>query len=136
MSSIDKVTMSEIQDKVDEVFSGMREARTPEEVVAGLVEISDFIDSQNLTPEQLMELRGIGSTVMEKQDRQKLADQVGVVISFVMSGLIAGCALTAIYLLSASLDVINGMEMAFMALFVLVPFALLLYGSKHWFPTY
>lgn len=132
MNLLDNLTKVKIENKVDLVFKDIRDARTPEEVVPLLIELSDFIDRENLTPEQLEELRGIGARALLKHSRRELLDNAGAVISIVTASMIGGAAITIMYYL-VSLGVTS------MAIFVLVPLAmlpvyLLYYGkTQKWF---
>lgn len=132
MNLLDNLTKSKIESKVDMVFKDLRRAKTPEEVVPLLVELSEFIDRENLTPEQLEELRGIGTRAIARHSRMELLNNLGAVISIVTASMIAGSALTIMYYLYS-------MEVQSMAVVVLVPLALLpiylfYYGkTQKWF---
>lgn len=132
MNLLDNLTKEKIESKVDMVFKDIRTARTPEEVVPLLVELSEFIDRENLTPEQLEELKGIGAKAMARHTRRELLDNVGTVVSIVTASMIAGSAITIMYYLYTL-----GTES--FAIFLLVPLALLpvylfYYGkTQKWF---
>ena len=132
MNLLDNLTKSKIENKVDMVFMDLRNAKSPEEVVPLLIELSEFIDNENLTPEQLEELRGIGTKTMIKHSRMELLNNLGVIISIATASMIAGSAMTIMYYLYS-------MEVQSLAIFMLVPLALLpiylfYYGkTQKWF---
>lgn len=134
MSHLDKVTRDKIEAKVNVVFRDLRSARTPEEVVSGLVELSDFIDKENLTPAQLEELRGIGCAAMTRHSYMDDLNRMGVVMSFIISSMIAGLAITALYMLYQSGVFFSNINTIILLLFTLIPIYLLYCGKKwDWF---
>jgi len=132
MNLLDNLTKSKIENKVDMVFMDLRNAKTPEEIVPLLVELSEFIDKENLTPEQLEELRGIGTKAMARHSRMEVLNNLGAIISIATASMIAGLAITISYYLYS-------MEVQSMAILLLVPLALLpiylfYYGkTQKWF---
>lgn len=132
MNLLDNLTKEKIETKVDMVFKDIRAAKTPEEIVPLLIELSEFIDRENLTPEQLEELRGMGTRAMAKHSRMELLNNIGAVISIATASMIAGSAITIMYYLYTT-----GIEST--TLFLLVPLALLpvylwYYGkTQKWF---
>ena len=132
MNLLDNLTKSKIESKVDMVFKDLRNAKTPEEVVPLLIELSEFIDQENLTPEQLEELRGIGTKALAKHSRMEFLNNIGAIISIATASMIAGSAITIMYYLYS-------MEVQSMAIFLLVPLTLLpiylfYYGkTQKWF---
>jgi hypothetical protein len=132
MNLLDNLTKEKIESKVDMVFKDIRAARTPEEIVPLLVELSEFIDRENLTPEQLEELKGIGAKAMARQSRAEMLNNLGAVVSIATASMIAGSAMTIMYYLYT-------MGTESFAIFLLVPLALLpvylfYYGkTQKWF---
>ena len=134
MSSIDPITSDEKEKKVEEVFKDLRCARTPEEVVSGLVELSEFIEKENLTPNQLEELKGIGCVTMTRHSYMEVLDRFGVLISIVTASLIAGTTITALYQLLHISDPFGLFGFMILAPFAAMPLLLLYYGKKQkWF---
>ncbi|MCD1294767.1 hypothetical protein CUJ83_07115 [Methanocella sp. CWC-04] len=134
MSSIDKITRDEIKNKVDVVFKDIRKANTPEEVVSRLVELSDFIDKENLTPQQLNELSGIGNMAIMRHYYYEFFDRLGVMLSLVTASILAGTTITALYLLYESGNLFNYFGTLVLLPFVVMPLYLLFYGKKwNWF---
>ena len=76
MNLLDNLTKEKIENKVDMVFKDIRNAKTPEEIVPLLVELSEFIDRENLTPEQLEELKGMGTRAMAKHSRMEMLNNI------------------------------------------------------------
>jgi hypothetical protein len=133
MAVIDTFTREKIDRKVDVIFKDIRYAETPEEVVPLLVELSEFIDGENLTDAQLEELRGIGNKAMHRHSRMEFLNNFGALMSIIMSSMIAGSAITAMYLMYTS----GGFSPLFIVLMVpltLMPLYLFYYGKiQKWF---
>jgi hypothetical protein len=134
MSSIDRITREEIENKVDSVFRDIRNATTPEEVVSKLIELSDFIDSENLTPQQLDEISGIGYTTMRRHAYFDIFNNIGIVMSLITASIIAGLTITALYTIYEHGEFFNYPGTFILIPFVLMPVYLLYYGnSQKWF---
>jgi hypothetical protein len=99
MAVLDNLTKRKIERKVDVIFKDIREAQTPEDVVPLLVELSEFIDGENLTSQQLEELRGIGVRAMHKHSRMEFLNDFGALVSIVTASMIAGGAITGMYMI-------------------------------------
>ena len=132
MNLLDNLTKEKIENKVDMVFKDIRNAKSPEEIVPLLVELSEFIDRENLTPEQLEELKGMGTRAMAKHSRMEMLNNIGAVISIVTASMIAGSAITIIYyLLTTGIDSPAAILLTPLAL---LPVYLLYYGkTQKWF---
>lgn len=132
MSILDNITRQKIEDKVDVVFKEIRSAKTPEEVVPLLVELSEFIDDENLTMDQLEEIKGLGWKAMKRHSRMEFLNNLGALISIVMSSMIGGATITAIYYLITS--GIASLESVLLVPIALLPIYLLYYGkTQKWF---
>jgi hypothetical protein len=118
---------------VDVIFKDIRQAQTPEDVVPLLVELSEFIDGENLTPQQLEELRGIGIKAMYRHSRLEFLNDFGALISIVTSSMIAGGAITCMYLIYIS-GVLNQFTIVLLVPLALLPLYLFYYGkTAKWF---
>jgi hypothetical protein len=133
MAILDTFTREKIESKVDVIFKDIRRAQTPEEVVPLLVELSEFIDGENLTPQQLEEIRGIGNRIIKRHSQMEFLNSFGALISLVTASMIAGGAITAAYLLYDS-GSISPLALAVLIPLVLLPLYLYYYGrTQKWF---
>ncbi|HMK46008.1 MAG TPA: hypothetical protein VK436_05235 [Methanocella sp.] len=132
MNLLDRFTKDKIEHKVDMTFREIKDAKTPEEVVPLLIELSEFIDQENLTSQQLEEIRGLGAKAMKRHIRTDFLNNIGALISIVTASMIGGAALTILYYLFT-------LGVQSFIVFVLVPLAvlpiyLLYYGkTQKWF---
>jgi hypothetical protein len=132
MAVLDTVTKQKIEKKVDVIFKDIRQAQTPEDVVPLLVELSEFIDGENLTPQQLEELRGIGVKAMHRHSRMEFLNDFGALISIVTTSMIAGAAITGMYLIYTGL--LDPMVILLLVPLALLPVYLFYYGrTQKWF---
>lgn len=133
MAVLDTVTKQKIERKVDVIFKDMRQAETPEEVVPLLVELSEFIEGENLTPQQLDELRGIGVRTMHRHNQMEFLNDFGVLVTIMTSSMIAGSAITGMYLIYQS-GTLSPLAIVLLVPLALLPLYLLYYGkSQKWF---
>ena len=133
MAVLDNVTKNKIERKVDVIFKDIREADTPEDVVPLLVELSEFIDGENLTPQQLEELRGIGIKAMHRHSQVEFLNDFGALISIVTASMIAGGAITGMYLIYSS-GVLEPLSIVLLVPLALLPLYLFYYGkNQKWF---
>ena len=133
MAVLDTVTRQKIERKVDVIFKDIRNADTPEDVVPLLVELSEFIDGENLTPQQLEELRGIGIKAMHRHSQAEFLNDFGVLISIITASMIAGGAITGMYLIYTS-GVMEKMSIVLLVPLALMPLYMFYYGkSQKWF---
>jgi hypothetical protein len=133
MAILDNVTKDKIERKVDVIFKDIRSADTPEDVVPLLVELSEFIDGENLTPQQLEELRGIGIKAMHRHSRGEFLNDFGALISIVTASMIAGGAITSMYLIYSS-GVLEPLSIVLLVPLALLPLYLFYYGkTQKWF---
>ncbi|HEY3272729.1 MAG TPA: hypothetical protein VGJ92_03145 [Methanocella sp.] len=133
MAILDNVTKDKIERKVDVIFKDIRKADTPEDVVPLLVELSEFIDGENLTPQQLEELRGIGIKAMHRHSQVEFLNDFGALISIVTASMIAGAAITGMYLIYNS-GVLEPMSIVLLVPLALLPLYLFYYGkTQKWF---
>jgi hypothetical protein len=133
MAVLDNVTKNKIERKVDVIFKDIREADTPEDVVPLLVELSEFIDGENLTPQQLEELRGIGIKAMHRHSQVEFLNDFGALISIVTASMIAGAAITGMYLIYIS-GVLEPASIVLLVPLALLPLYLFFYGkNQKWF---
>ena len=121
-------TRRKIEKKVDVIFRDMRKARSPDDVVPLLVELSEFIDGENLTEHQLEELRGIGARAMNRHSQIEFLHDFGTLISMLVVSLISGAAITGIYLISTS-GTLSPMSVALLMPLALSPLYLFFYGN-------
>jgi len=132
MNLLDRFTKDRIEHKVDMTFREIKNAKTPEEVVPLLIELSEFLDQENLTSQQLEEIKGLGTKAMRKHIQADFLNNIGALISIVTAGMIGGAALTILYYLFT-------LGVQSFIVFVLVPMAvlpiyLLYYGkTQKWF---
>ena len=132
MSILDVVTRQKIEGKVDIVFKELREAKTPEEVVPLLIELSEFIDEEHLTPQQLDELKGVGSKAIRRHTRMEFLNNFGALITIVTSSMIGGAAITIIYYFLAAQEV--SLAPVLLVPIAMLPIYLLFYGkTQKWF---
>jgi hypothetical protein len=133
MAVLDTVTKEKIERKVDVIFKDIRQAQTPEDVVPLLVELSEFIDGENLTPQQLEELRGIGVKAMHKHSRMEFLNDFGALISIVTASMIAGAAITGMYLVYST-GILEPLSIVLLLPLALLPVYLFYYGkTQKWF---
>ncbi len=133
MAVLDTMTRDKIEKKVDVIFKDIRKAQTPEDVVPLLVELSEFIDSENLTPQQLEELRGIGIKAMHKHSRLEFLNDFGALVSIVTSSMIAGAAITGIYMIYST-GQLSQLSIVLLVPLALLPLYLFYYGrAQKWF---
>ena len=133
MAVLDNITKDKIERKVDVIFKDIRNADTPEDVVPLLVELSEFIDGENLTPQQLEELRGIGIKAMHRHSQAEFLNDFGVLISIITASMIAGGAITGMYLIYTS-GVMEKMSIVLLVPLALMPLYMFYYGkSQKWF---
>ncbi len=133
MAVLDNLTRDKIEKKVDVIFKDIRKAETPEEVVPLLVELSDFIDEENLTPQQLDELRGIGIKAMHRHDQLEFLNDFCALISMVTASLIAGGAITGMFLIYST-GILEPLSIVLLVPLALLPLYLFYYGkSQKWF---
>lgn len=133
MAVLDTVTKEKIEKKVDVIFKDIRHAETPEDVVPLLVELSEFIDGENLTPQQLEELRGIGVKAMHKHSRMEFLNDFGALISIVTASMIAGGAITGMYLVYST-GILEPLSIVLLLPLALLPVYLFYYGkTQKWF---
>ncbi|OPY25785.1 MAG: hypothetical protein A4E28_02923 [Methanocella sp. PtaU1.Bin125] len=133
MAVLDTFTKEKIEKKVDVIFKDIRKAETPEDVVPLLVELSDFIDGENLTPQQLEELRGIGARAMHRHSRMEFLNDFGALISIVTASMIAGGAITGIYLVYST-GILEPLSIVLLLPLALLPLYLFYYGkNQKWF---
>ncbi len=133
MAVLDIITRQKIERKVDVIFKDMREAQTPEDVVPLLVELSEFIDRENLTPQQLEELRGIGIRAMHRHSQLEFLNDFGALISIVTASMIAGAAITGMYLIYTT-GMLEPMSIVLLVPLALLPLYLFYYGkTQKWF---
>jgi len=133
MAVLDTVTREKIESKVDVIFKDIRQAETPEDVVPLLVELSEFIDGENLTPQQLEELRGIGVRAMHKHSRMEFLNDFGALISIVTASMIAGGAITGMYLVYST-GILEPLSIVLLLPLALLPVYLFYYGkTQKWF---
>lgn len=133
MAVLDTVTKEKIEKKVDVIFKDIRRAETPEDVVPLLVELSEFIDGENLTPQQLEELRGIGVKAMHKHSRMEFLNDFGALISIVTASMIAGGAITGMYLVYST-GILEPLSIVLLLPLALLPVYLFYYGkTQKWF---
>jgi len=133
MAVLDTVTREKIESKVDVIFKDIRQAETPEDVVPLLVELSEFIDGENLTPQQLEELRGIGVRAMHKHSRMEFLNDFGALISIVTASMIAGGAITGMYLVYST-GILEPFSILLLLPLALLPVYLFYYGkTQKWF---
>ncbi|MGA9140973.1 MAG: hypothetical protein WBZ29_12160 [Methanocella sp.] len=133
MAVLDNVTKQKIERKVDVIFKDMRDAQTPEDVVPLLVELSEFIDGENLTPQQLEELRGIGVRAMHKHSRMEFLNDFGALISIVTASMIAGAAITGMYLIYTT-GILEPLSIVLLLPLAMLPVYLFYYGrTQKWF---
>ncbi len=133
MSVLDNLTKHKIEKKVDVIFKDIRQARTPEDVVPLLVELSEFIDGENLTPQQLEELRGIGIKAMHRHSQLEFLNDFGALISIVTASMIAGAAITGMYMIYTS-GMLEPMSIVLLVPLALLPLYLFYYGrNQKWF---
>ncbi len=136
MTVLDNMTKEKIEKKVDVIFKDIRKAETPEDVVPLLVELSEFIDEENLTPQQLEELRGIGIKAMHRHSQLEFLNNFGALISIVTASMIAGGAITGMYMIYtlSETDPLSIVLLAPLALLALLPIYLFYYGkTQRWF---
>jgi hypothetical protein len=118
---------------VDVIFKDIRQAETPEDVVPLLVELSEFIDGENLTPQQLEELRGLGVRAMYKHSRMEFLNDFGALISIVTASMIAGGAITGMYLIYTT-GILEPLSIVLLLPLALLPVYLFYYGrTQKWF---
>ncbi len=133
MAVLDTVTRQKIERKVDVIFKDIRDAQTPEDVVPLLVELSEFIDGENLTPQQLEELRGVGVRAMHKHSRMEFLNDFGALVSIVTASMIAGGAITGMYLIYST-GVLEPLSIVMLLPLALLPVYLFYYGrTQKWF---
>jgi hypothetical protein len=133
MSVLDTVTKDKIEKKVDVIFKDIRSAETPEAVVPLLVELSEFIDGENLTPHQLDELRGIGIKAMHRHSQAEFLNDFGALISMVTASMIAGAAITGMYLIYNS-GMLEPLSIVLLLPLAMLPLYMFVYGkSQKWF---
>lgn len=133
MAVLDKITRDKIEKKVDATFKDVRKAQTPEDVVPLLVELSEFIDRENLTPHQLEELRGIGVKAMHRHSQLEFLNDFGALISIITASMIAGGAITGMYLIYVS-GMLEPLSIVLLVPLALLPLYLLYYGkTRKWF---
>lgn len=133
MAVLDTVTKQKIERKVDVIFKDIRQAETPEDVVPLLVELSEFIDRENLTPQQLEELRGLGVRAMHKHSRMEFLNDFGALISIVTASMIAGGAITGMYLIYST-GILEPLSIVLLLPLALLPVYLFYYGrTQKWF---
>jgi hypothetical protein len=133
MAVLDSVTKQKIEKKVDVIFKDMRRAQTPEDVVPLLVELSEFIDGENLTPQQLEELRGIGVRAMRRHSRREFLNDFGAMVSIVTASMVAGGAITGMYLIYTT-GILEPLVIVMMVPLALLPMYLFYYGkTQQWF---
>ena len=133
MAVLDTLTRQKIERKVDVIFKDIRQAETPEDVVPLLVELSEFIDGENLTPQQLEELRGLGVRAMYKHSRMEFLNDFGALISIVTASMIAGGAITGMYLIYTT-GILEPLSIVLLLPLALLPVYLFYYGrTQKWF---
>ncbi len=133
MAVLDTLTRQKIERKVDVIFKDIRQAETPEDVVPLLVELSEFIDGENLTPQQLEELRGLGVRAMHKHSRMEFLNDFGALISIVTASMIAGGAITGMYLIYTT-GILEPLSIVLLLPLALLPVYLFYYGrTQKWF---
>ncbi len=133
MAILDNLTKHKIEKKVDVIFKDIRKAQTPEDVVPLLVELSEFIDGENLTPQQLEELRGIGIKAMHRHSQKEFLNDFGALISIVTASMIAGAAITGMYLIYTS-GMLEPTSIVLLVPLALLPLSLFYYGkTQKWF---
>lgn len=133
MAVLDTFTKEKIEKKVDVIFKDIRNAETPEDVIPLLVELSDFIDGENLTPQQLEELRGIGARAMHRHSRREFLNDFGALISIVTASMIAGGAITGMYLVYST-GILEPLSIVLLLPLALLPVYLFYYGkTQKWF---
>jgi hypothetical protein len=133
MAVLDNFTKNKIERKVDVIFKDIRQADTPEDVVPLLVELSEFIDGENLTPQQLEELRGIGIKAMHRHSQAEFLNDFGALISIVTASMIAGAAITGMYLIYIS-GMLELVSIVLLVPLALLPLYLFFYGkTQKWF---
>ena len=133
MAVLDTFTRQKIERKVDVIFRDIRSAQTPEQVVPLLVELSEFIDGENLTEQQLEEIRGIGTRVMRRHNHMEFINNMGAMISLATASLIAGGAITGLYMLYSS-GAFSPYAIVVLVPLVMMPVYLFYYGkTQKWF---
>jgi hypothetical protein len=133
MALLDNVTKDKIERKVDVIFKDIRNADTPEDVVPLLVELSEFIDGENLTPQQLEELSGIGIKAMHRHSQVEFLNDFGALISIVTASMIAGGAIAGMYLIYSS-GLLEPLSIVLLVPLALLPLYLFYYGkTQKWF---
>jgi hypothetical protein len=133
MAVLDNLTKRKIERKVDVIFKDIREAQTPEDVVPLLVELSEFIDGENLTSQQLEELRGIGVRAMHKHSRMEFLNDFGALVSIVTASMIAGGAITGMYMIYST-GILEPLAIVLLLPLALLPVYLFYYGrTQKWF---